>query len=194
MGSQMSGLRTSRICTDELLQLDIRALARAGVLEASMSAQIELSNRNDNARLKTRSSGSFIALHMTHRRGLPISQPPYRIQLEKTPCAFGGNRQWFRCPNIHCSRRVATLFGGTTFVCRTCWGANYRSQRETDVDRLFRKIYKLRRKLQWEGGCAQGPGAKPKFMTWARYRHICEVHSSLNTELDRHAKKMMRLG
>ena len=63
----------------------------------------------------------------------------YRINLEFTPCNFGGIRYWFACPltedNIPCNRRVGRLYlppGGQYFGCRHCYNLTYRSQKEHD--------------------------------------------------------------
>jgi hypothetical protein len=57
----------------------------------------------------------------------------YRIELETTPCRFGGERYWFICPlnknGVYCGRRVATLFSiGKWFGCRHCGNIAYDSQ------------------------------------------------------------------
>jgi hypothetical protein len=37
----------------------------------------------------------------------------------RTPCNLGGSRAWFICPAVGCWRRVAILYGGGIFACRT---------------------------------------------------------------------------
>ena len=63
----------------------------------------------------------------------------YKVQLERTPCYFGGFRYWFTCPlvinNIPCGRRVGKLYlppGGIYFGCRHCYDLTYRSCQEHD--------------------------------------------------------------
>lgn len=36
----------------------------------------------------------------------------YAVNLDKTPCNYGGHRTWFLCPARGCGRRVAVLYGG----------------------------------------------------------------------------------
>ena len=45
----------------------------------------------------------------------------YPVWLDWTPCHFGGERPWFRCPAMGCGRRVAILYGGRIFACRHCY-------------------------------------------------------------------------
>jgi hypothetical protein len=69
----------------------------------------------------------------------------YRIQVERTPCNFGGWRHWFVCPlsvsGHSCGRRVTKLYlppGGTYFGCRHCYNLTYESVQSHDkrVDAL----------------------------------------------------------
>jgi len=54
----------------------------------------------------------------------------YRVKLVSTPCRYGGKRWWFLCPNRNCGRRNSILYEcGDYFVCRTCAGLHYESQK-----------------------------------------------------------------
>lgn len=59
------------------------------------------------------------------------------IPITSTPCRFGGERLWFRCPFLRdgkvCGKRVGRLYlpqGQTMFGCRTCHNLIHRSARE----------------------------------------------------------------
>jgi hypothetical protein len=59
------------------------------------------------------------------------------VQLQTTPCFFGGQRWWFTCPLTKngqpCERRVAKLYlppGGRYFGCRDCHELVYQSSQE----------------------------------------------------------------
>jgi len=57
----------------------------------------------------------------------------YWVNLETTPCYFGGKRWWFKCPNNRCGRRCRILYnapGSDYFLCRICQNLTYRSQQE----------------------------------------------------------------
>lgn len=57
----------------------------------------------------------------------------YKIQLDSTPCYYGGKRYWFVCPLYKnggaCNRRVGALYlGGDYFGCRHCYELTYSSR------------------------------------------------------------------
>lgn len=61
----------------------------------------------------------------------------HRIDLEYTPCTFGGVRPWFRCPGRRCSDRVGKLHrppGRETFACRECYELGYQTSRQSGVE------------------------------------------------------------
>jgi hypothetical protein len=61
--------------------------------------------------------------------GRPGMLAVQRVQLLRTPCRYGGSRQWFRCS---CGRRVGVLFdAGGGFFCRLCLRLRYESQLAT---------------------------------------------------------------
>lgn len=192
MGGYGSGRRTGRVCTDQLLKLDVRQLAKHGVLKHGVTAHCDYVRGGDTARVEVRSQSDLVMLRTLQWAGQETDQKAYQVLLESTPCHLGGSRVWFRCPNTLCNRRVAILYGGVTFVCRHCWLADYRCQRETPNDRLFRKIYNLRAKMGWSGGCGYGPGVKPKYMSQKRYEMLCVVHEQINDELDMRAEALLK--
>lgn len=117
-----------------------------------------------------------LALTYTPPNSLPTEQ---HIDIERTPCRLGGSRSWFRCPE--CGRRCAALYrGGGAFYCRLCAGLNYLSTREPPEDRAFRKADRIRARLGWTPGIANGHGPKPKGMHWQTFSRLVAEH-------DRHA-------
>jgi hypothetical protein len=44
-------------------------------------------------------------------RGGEWQNATYPARLDWTPCHFGGERAWWRCPAVGCGRRVALLSG-----------------------------------------------------------------------------------
>jgi hypothetical protein len=95
------------------------------------------------------------------------------ISLVTTPCHFGGERIWFRCPS--CSKRAAKLYSASAyFRCQRCCRAPYASQQETDLDRANRKARKLRRKLNDDGGIGDPIWKKPKGMHWRTFERLRE--------------------
>jgi hypothetical protein len=74
MGWYSGGRAQTRNCTDDYVRLDVRWLKRQGYLRPGASGMA----------------------HWQHKH--------YPVAVEWTPCPFGGNRAWFRCPA--CSRRA----------------------------------------------------------------------------------------
>jgi hypothetical protein len=69
------------------------------------------------------------------------------VHLSWTPCHFGSDRPWMRCP--HCRKRVARLFKGMGgYFCRACVGnPPYESQLRNDMARLYLRAYRLRERI-----------------------------------------------
>ena len=74
----------------------------------------------------------------------------YWVDLETTPCNFGGQRWWFLCPLTRngrpCRRRCGKLYsppGNLYFGCRRCNDLTYRSCQESHkFDSLFHLLAK----------------------------------------------------
>jgi hypothetical protein len=99
------------------------------------------------------------------------------IDLAWTKCALGGYRAWFLCPQ--CARRVAILYHADFLACRQCCSLTYRSQRETSLDRDFRRANKLRARLKWPGGIAHGAFDRPKGMHHRTFRRLLATYTRL---------------
>lgn len=84
--------------------------------------------------------------------GAKVWRLRYPVTLEWTSLHFGGRRAWFLCPARGCGRRVAVLYGGSTFACRYCHKLVYECQRETADDRAMRRADTIRRRLKWPRG------------------------------------------
>jgi len=93
------------------------------------------------------------------------------IWFDRTPCHYGGNRKWFRCPE--CDRRVGLLYGGDVlFLCRHCYRLPYASQGEGYPDRLSRKLDKISDKLQADEYTVIDDLWKPKWMHWRTFYRL----------------------
>lgn len=95
------------------------------------------------------------------------------IQVERTPCHFGGSRPWFTCPV--CFNRVGVLVGaGRLFKCRKCYRLPYMCQMESRSDRASRRIRKIQKRLgneEWQN-VIDIWFPKPKGMHWKTYNRI----------------------
>ena len=105
----------------------------------------------------------------------------YEIALSRTPCHYGGYRHWFICP--HCGKRVGVLYCAGLYVCRHCINANYASQLMQPIDKLFRKVAKIRHRLQWQAGIANGHGSRPKGMHQTTYARLVAEHDKLAQQI-----------
>ncbi len=159
---------------EDALPLDIRKINRSGsFFSGSWFSWQWLRGGNVHSSIGIRVHEHHVVLKYTHRKE-PVEQ---QIPFDWTPCNYGGERVWWRCPN--CGRRCAVVYGaGKLFSCRVCYGLAYTSTCETSRDRKFRKAGELRRKIGAKQGSANAlPIFKPKGMhqkTWDRIRR--EIH------------------
>ena len=96
----------------------------------------------------------------------------YQVPLTWTPCHYGGQRPWFRCPEKRCDRRVAVLYGGKYFLCRHCHNLAYESTRENEASRYLRKAQTIRMKLGGSASIYECFPKKPKGMRWRTYDRL----------------------
>ncbi|MEE9338710.1 MAG: hypothetical protein V3U87_11580 [Methylococcaceae bacterium] len=93
------------------------------------------------------------------------------VPFDYTPCNYGGKRTWLLCTG--CNRRVACIYAaGRYFLCRHCYGLNYRSQHENFYDRQLSKTQKIRVKLGGEGNLIKFFPEKPKGMHFQTYLQL----------------------
>lgn len=128
--------------------------------------------------IRIRAEADRIILEYRSRsRGEEWESHEYPVPLEFTPCHFGAQRVWFRCPGRGCGRRVAILYLSRYFVCRHCLRLAYECQREAPHFRALRKAQKLSSRLRGTG-CIDDPVFRPKGMhrrTFQRleWKYIC---------------------
>lgn len=89
---------------------------------------------------------------------------------------LGGRRLWFICNAPGCSKRVAILYEDQEFACRECHGLAHPSQREQPLDRALQRAGRIRRRLGWAPGIANGHGAKPKHMHQRTFYDLVAKH------------------
>ena len=174
MNSTKALSRRRKSSTKEFLCVDIRKMHRQGQLRSDVStvitdeahAEIQLMAQTDQVTIRhgVRLLAGFRELARQ------------TVKLDKTPCHYGGERSWFRCPA--CDRRVAVLYGrklangasvkSRRFKCRRCHELIYPSQRETWRNRMFTKAEKL-----W-GRMGGRSGGKPKGMHWRTYNRLAD--------------------
>jgi hypothetical protein len=96
---------------------------------------------------------------------------------------YGGAQTYFGCPR--CATRVKRLYiGSARFLCRHCLGLVFTSSQERSVDRAFRRMRKLRRRVGANTGLEDPIGPKPKGMhqrTFDRlFNQILDAEAEVN--------------
>jgi hypothetical protein len=121
--------------------------------------------------------------HASRRTG-PQDQT---IQMETSPCPYGGRRWWWVCPETW--RRCGALYlpnGGTRFLSRGpgAYPLKYASQNGGPIERSHGRLARLHRKL---GGVYDGMDcplpARPKGMRHATYDRLA---ADWEAQLERH--------
>jgi hypothetical protein len=156
-------------CVSSISVLDF---VRKGVLrECPVTASTVINGRALTARFEPAPESLTIVVEdqggVTERHLLP---------LDRTPCNYGGERTWFRCPN--CMGRYAILYQADEgYACRRCLGLAYRSQQESPGNRMMSRAQKIRRQLGGTSDLSLPFPAKPNGMwtiTYFRLRATSE--------------------
>lgn len=182
MGGRGSGRRSS-YCgkpeTKDSMPLDIRRLARTGVLVPGLSFSWQwLVNHRQVASISIRMDLHEHRMVLAYRVKSTGELVQQRVATQTSACHLGGERRWFTCPR--CSKRVAVLYApGRYFACRNCYGLGYATQKEGAGDRAASRAEKLRKRLGWEAGILNGNGGRPKGMHWDTYRRLRRDHDAL---------------
>lgn len=172
----------SSATTADMRKLDIRHLKRAGMLVAGTERNWSWWLEDGTPLLTATLTVGRDRVLISHAHcAMPDGQARYLIEIERTTCHMGGHRVWWRCPVQGCGRRVALLYGSrhAIFACRNCYGLGYQCQRESRIDREFRRIEKLRERLGWEPGIAYGTQGKPPRMHWKTYWRLLQKYMQL---------------
>jgi hypothetical protein len=194
VGSLRSGRRGGRACTDDVWRLDLRPLARAGLLRPGRTFQLEWGPADAPLALAVLhvADDSVVEITSQWRAAGEWLTRTYALDVERTECHFGGTRAWWICPGLGCGRRVAVLHGVGVFACRHCYRLGYSSQRQRREDLAFRSADRLRAKLGWGPGVAYGLGEKPPRMHWSTFLHLLDEYNRAVAAAVRPAAERMR--
>jgi hypothetical protein len=114
----------------------------------------------------------------------------YRVQIEASPCQYGGVRWWWICPLS--GRRAAKLYlppDSNVFAARQIHRLAYRSQRDAKIDRTHARQRRLYGKLGAEyDHHEQTPPARPKGMHHKTYERLT---ADLYAAMDAHDQAFM---
>jgi hypothetical protein len=175
MGGMGSGPYRRHNSTSRYLHLDVNKLHRGGWLEPgrACSWQWTWGYYDDKSTISIAAlAGSLrLTFRVKDNGGKDWQSVEQYVEIERTPCNYGGTRPWFLCPR--CGRRVSVLYGAKAFYCRACHCIAYQSQSETYEDRCFRRANKLRQRMGGEPGC-EAYIPKPKGMRWATHERVVQ--------------------
>jgi hypothetical protein len=184
MGDDGSGQRwISKPTTGQALRLDVRWLAHEGLIRSGIAASMSLNwTRNGKpagditVRYDAARPHELILDYRTVKTG-EIEWTDVRevIPLEWTPCHYGGERVWCRCPG--CGSRRAVLYSRHgRFLCVPCNRLAYAVTREDRLTQLNRRGEKIADRLGAEREWVLNwliPPFKPKGMHWRTYERLC---------------------
>lgn len=158
--------------------IDIRDFARVGTLRAGNAGHWQWAiGTQFHGRVQVKTAPS--TLLFTYRLAGDARDAPTRavdVAITQSACHLGGSRAWFVCPGAGCGSRVAILYFSHSVACRRCHDLAYISSRESCGMRAIRRADRLRARLGWKPGVANGIGAKPKHMHWKTYARAVEQH------------------
>lgn len=189
MGGIGSGRRWhygAKDTTDDYRTIDVRRWQRDGFLTPGRTFGWQWTRHGEvTASIQVRVETDCLWLIYRHRSGGDEwKNENYPVRLDWTSCNLGGQRPWFRCPARGCQQRVAILYGGSIFACRSCYKLAYPSQRETSDERALPRADRIRARLGWKPGAFNGVGLKPPGMRWRTFvRLLAEYEASVEQSL-----------
>jgi hypothetical protein len=187
MGGWGSGRRwASKNTTGDYRQLDVRRLQQSEVLERRYAFNWQWTRNGEQTGFITirPEDDRLNLMYRSRSAGEDWVDYEYPVLLERTPCRYGGERVWFRCPARGCGRRVAILYGGAIFACRRCRDLAYPSQREPQHDRLLGRAQSLHVRLGGSGAVGDGLPLKPKGMHWRTYERLSRQYLRFESAMD----------
>jgi len=174
-----SGRAGTKRSTGNMHRLDVRKLHHGGLLTPGRSFNWQWS-RNGNVLasigVTVDATNSVTLDYRSKQQGGEWQDKRYQVLIGWTACNYGGNRPWWLCPC--CGRRVAVLWGDSTYACRHCQQINYESTRTTESSKPFERADKLRRRLGWVPGVAYGIGDKPRGMHTKTYLRLLQKYNT----------------
>ena len=163
--------RSGRLTTEDLLRLDINYLNKSGALRPDRGSSISWTRGGDPiAHLNISATNERLELqYPAQTSNGQWHEQRQRVTLSWEGCRFGGRRPYFHCPK--CGRRALHLYGVAQYLCRTCHGLSYPSQRERETERAQRKADRIRLKLGGKRGWTSIP-LRPKGMHTQTYERL----------------------
>ena len=115
------------------------------------------------------------------------------VQLDWSARHFGGEQAYFRCPRCH-ARRKHLIGAGKRFLCQSCHGLVHSSSREGRSDRIFRKSWKVKRKVGADLALGGHRGTRPRGMHKTTHaRLLAEIDELESAAMDDSYRMLMRM-
>jgi hypothetical protein len=175
-----------RLVAQAAMRLDIRELRRRGCLIAGRHGSIEWAwhdGSKSSVAFKSELHAINLAYTWTDRWSGQTFSVSERVDLDWSPCRFGGRRAYFLCPGCPYCAEVLFLRGGR-FRCRAGARVAYASQNERTMARAQRRQRKLILRL----GDGTSPVAiipeKPKGMWRRTYDQLIVQIVAAEREID----------
>lgn len=157
--------------------IDAAYLQKHGILTDGWTGTISWTrNDGDKNSINLFGGRDCVRLFYRHRFSGPWQDVNETIAIDWSPRHYGGSQAYFLCPKCSTRRRYL-ISAGARFLCRTCHGLVNASSREGKSDRIFRRIWKVKRKVAAEPALGGFRGLKPKGMHHA-------THARLLAEID----------
>jgi len=170
MGGLGSGQHGGRRKTEAQNRIEIMWMKKQGYLKEGCAGTLNWTCRGEPAGdVRFCIGKEELILRYKFRKGDDDWQSVETIiSLEHTPCHYGGERIWMRCPC--CNRRCAILYLADAYpACRKCYNLGYYSESETDLDRALRQARKAQERLGYHKGDLCGWLPRPKGMHQRTY-------------------------
>lgn len=196
-GSTRWDRQHTRLDTDRLLKLDVRALRRQGALQSGAASTQTWTRRGECVGeihiIMSRSGDALILSYTIDGNDRPPEGIRETVHLDTTPCKFGGKRPWFRCPG--CSSRRVVLFGVEgRFRCRRCHDLAYTATREDELERAARRIGRLQARMGYVDGDDSFIPSRSDGMHRRSYRRLAlQLHGAINRRDHLFAGAMQRM-
>lgn len=144
MGGMFSGRKPSKTAKplpEEFVSLDIRELQKHQGLDPGQTYNLHRYKQAKKCGIfRVNTYHDCLELEYTSCEQNGKQFLSVFIEIVWSSCHFGGRRPWFLCPGEQCSKRVAILYGPQQMLCRHCRRIAYESQRENQIQRMFRKL------------------------------------------------------
>lgn len=172
---------------EDCLALDSRRMAKSAVFEDGRQGTWGWHNTSTGEEV-AKIGYSYHNQQLTLRYQSNKQLYHYSINIETTPCHYGGMRYWFTCPD--CYKRAAKLYlRNSAFSCRICQKLNYATQQENKLDGTRLVMCRIRNKLNWQYDNAWiKPYYKirPKGMHQTTFNKLVDRHDQLENKTNRY--------